>query len=151
MTKATQRGSLRDVLKAHGLRYSKPREAILAFFREQDRHISAEGLYVELKQRGTDLSLSTVYLNLGVLKTAGLIREFEGVGGEALYDSSVEPHHHVICTACGAIADLPLIRIDDAPPTRYLQHKAEAASGWQVDEPTLSLQGVCPVCQKTTR
>ncbi len=150
MTKETQRDSLRNVLRAHGLRYSKPREAILSFFREQDRHISAEGLYVELKQRGQDLSLSTVYLNLGVLKTSGLIREFEGVGGEALYDSSVDPHHHVICTSCGAIADLPLIRIDDTPPTRYLQHRAEHASGWQIEEPTLSLQGLCPSCQRAS-
>ncbi len=80
---------LREVLQTHGLRYSRPREVILTFFGERDRHVSAEELHLELRTRGENLSLSTVYLNLGVLKQAGLVREVSGVGGEAFYDSNV--------------------------------------------------------------
>jgi hypothetical protein len=50
----------------------RPRELILDFFGEGGRHISAEGLYLALCERGEKISLSTVYLNLGVLKSAGL-------------------------------------------------------------------------------
>lgn len=145
MTK--RESKLRKTLQAHGLRYSRPREIILNFFGERDLHVSAEDLYVELKRRGENLSLSTVYLNLGVLKQAGLVREFNGVGGEALYDSNTGPHHHLICTQCGAILDLPDITVADATLITLLKRQAELSSGWQVEEPNLDLQGVCPSCQ----
>jgi len=144
----TKRGdNLREVLQTHGLRYSRPRELILNYFGERDMHVSAEELYLELKQRGENLSLSTVYLNLGVLKHAGLVREFNGVGGEALYDSNIGPHHHLICTRCGTILDLPEMMIADTTLMKFLRLQAERVSGWQVDEPTLELQGLCPDCQ----
>jgi len=135
---------LRGVLKANGLRYSRPREVILGFLLEEDRHVSAEGLYVNLKQRGEDLSLSTVYLNLAALADAGLVCEFRGASGEALYDSNVSPHYHVVCKETGAILDVPAPLIDGKPIGRYLKDAIEAATGWQVDEPHLSLSGVSP-------
>lgn len=144
----TKRGDkLREVLQTHGLRYSRPRELILNYFGERDMHVSAEDLYLELKQRGENLSLSTVYLNLGVLKQAGLVREFNGIGGEALYDSNIGPHHHLICSRCGTILDLPEMTVTDITLTDLLKAHAEAASSWLVDEPALALQGVCPACQ----
>ncbi len=138
--------TLRDLLHRHGLRYSKPREVILAYFREQAKHVSAETLYLDLKDRGCNLSLSTVYLNLGVLKEAELIREFPGVAGESLYDSNVAPHHHLICKRCGTVIDLPLVELSGELPARLLRRHAEHASGWQVDEPNLDLLGVCLSC-----
>jgi len=80
---------VREVLRACGLRYSRPREAILGYMGVEGRHESAESLYQALRDRGEDLSLSTVYLNLGVLVGAGLLREFVGARGEALYDLSL--------------------------------------------------------------
>lgn len=146
MTK--QDDKLREVLQTHGLRYSRPRQTILNFFGERDMHVSAEDLYVELKKRGENLSLSTVYLNLGVLRQAGLVREFSGIGGEALYDSNVGPHHHLICTSCGAVLDVPEIMVDQTKVTELLKIHAQASSGWQVSEPSIDLHGLCPDCQK---
>lgn len=145
MTK--QGEQLREVLQAHGLRYSRPREVILTYFGEQDVHVSAEEVHLELKKRGENLSLSTVYLNLGVLKHAGLVREFSGIGGEALYDSNVGPHHHLICTRCGAVLDLPEVEIAGTTLSALLRARADSVSGWRVDEPSIGLQGVCPDCQ----
>lgn len=145
--KPSRSRELRAVLRGFGLRYSKPREAILSYFGERDMHVSAEHLYLELKKRGENLSLSTVYLNLGVLKSAGLVREFSGVGGEALYDSNVGPHHHLICKGCGAILDLPEVAVSEVPLKALLKMHAEEASGWQIDEPNLDLHGLCPACQ----
>lgn len=146
MTK--QDDNLREVLQNHGLRYSRPRQTILHFFGERDMHVSAEDLYLELKKRGENLSLSTVYLNLGVLKQAGLVREFSGIGGEALYDSNVGPHHHLICTGCGAVLDVPEITIEETKVAELLKNHAQASSGWQVGEPSIELHGLCPECQK---
>ncbi len=53
------------------------------------------------------------------------------------------PHGHVICRACGRIADLPLTELD--------RHQLDQLSdrrpaGWSVDGITFSLTGACPKC-----
>jgi Fur family transcriptional regulator, peroxide stress response regulator len=133
--------AVREVLRDRGLRYSRPRESILAFMAEAPRHVSAEALYQALRDRGEDLSLSTVYLNLGVLVEAGLLREFKGSHGESLYDASVEPHYHLICRETGEVVDVPMPTIDGVPLPAYLKTYVERLTGWEVDEAHLSLQG----------
>ncbi len=136
--------SAREVLREHGLRYSRPREVILSFLLEEDRHVSAESLYLDLKHRGEDLSLSTVYLNLSALAGAGLVREFRGAAGQALYDSNVSTHYHVVCPATGEVQDVPAPMIDGVPLGRFLKEYVERHTGWLVDEPRFSLTGQPP-------
>lgn len=147
MAEGIKTESSRNVLHRYGLRYSRPREVILGFFSERDTHISAELLHLALRARGENISLSTIYLNLNVLKSAGLIREFDGLSGEALYDSNITPHYHLICKGCGVIVDLPLENVEGQPPASLLKRAAERWSGWHVDEPRLDFQGYCPQCR----
>lgn len=144
-------GDIRELLKEHDLRYSRPREAILAYLHEGHSHLSAESLYLALKQRGEDLSLSTVYLNLGVLTEAGLIREFRGASGESLYDRNVTPHYHLICDVTGEVRDVPVLKIDGMPLGRFLKEKIEEATGWTVAEPQLHLRGISPKAARSDR
>ncbi len=140
--------AIRQKLKDYGLRYSKPREAILSIFGERKQHISAEKLFQELKERGEELSLSTVYLNLRVLSTAGLLREFQGGNGETVFDNNTSPHDHLVCKVCGTVTDIPLTYIENASIHRQLHANAKQyAKGWNIDEPDLILQGICPTCR----
>lgn len=142
--RAARRDAVRDVLRDHGLRYSRPRGAIVDYFAEADRHVSAEDLYLALKDRGENLSLSTVYLNLNVLSGAGVLREFQGAEGQKLYDSNVDPHYHLICKETGAVLDVPAPTIGGVPLGRFLKEKIEEATGWEVDEPQVHLRGRSP-------
>ena len=135
---------VREVLRARGLRYSRPRRVILGYLSEQDRHVSAESLYLALKRRGEDLSLSTVYLNLSVLAQAGLVREFTGANGEALYDSNPTEHYHVICPETGEVRDVTPPTIQGQPLGRFLREYVERETGWEIDEPHVSLTGRAP-------
>ena len=138
---AVEAEEVREVLRACGLRYSRPREAILTYMAGGGRHESAETLYQALRDRGEDLSLSTVYLNLGVLVGAGLLREFVGARGEALYDGNVEPHYHLICGDTGEVVDVPPPTIEGRPLGVFLKAYVERVTGWQVEEARLSLRG----------
>lgn len=135
---------VRQVLREHGLRYSRPREVILGYLTEEDRHVSAEGLHQALRERGEDLSLSTVYLNLGVLARAGLLREFTGAVGETLYDSNVTPHYHLICSDTGTVVDIPAPDVGGMPLGAFLRAYIERTTGWEVEEPRLTLRGRAP-------
>jgi len=144
----SRRDEVRQILKDRGLRYSRPREAILAYLTEEDRHVSAESLYLDLKALGEDLSLSTVYLNLSALAEAGLVCEFKGANGESLYDSNVTPHYHVVCKQTGEVLDVPAPMVDGKPLGLYLKEEIERATGWVVDEPQLSLSGMSPAAAR---
>ena len=135
---------VRSLLQRHGLRYSRPRAAILSYFRERARHVSAEVLYRALHERGEHLSLSTVYLNLIALREAGLVQEIEIPGGGSLYDSNVAPHYHIVCRSTGQVLDLPALEIGGVPLAHYLKETIEQATGWQVDEMQLSFVGRSP-------
>ena len=138
----------KQLLKRHDLRSSKPRLAILGVFHERPRHITAENLFYELKHRGENLSLSTVYLNLGVLKEAGLVRELQGANGESVYDSNVSPHDHLICRGCDTVVDIPETTLLDTKAALSLQAEvSQAAPSWRVDKPAMNFYGLCPKCQ----
>jgi Fur family peroxide stress response transcriptional regulator len=144
MNRSDRSEGIRDLLRRHGLRYSRPREAIMEIFREGSSHVSAENLHLSLRRRGEDVSLSTVYLNLNVLRDAGLVQEFRGVGGESLYDHNVMPHYHLICRETGQVIDVPAIEVDGVPLGRFLKERVEQETGWTIDEPTFDLRGLSP-------
>ncbi len=133
---------VRDLLHKHGLRYSRAREAILLAFRQPDSgHLSAEQLHQSLRASGEDISLSTVYLNLTVLRDAGLLREFKGASGQSVFDVSAHPHHHLICADTGEIHDVPEIEVNGMPLGKFLQEEIRRRTGWEIEEPAISLTG----------
>lgn len=144
MSEEERRDQLRKMLRERGLRYSRPREAILEIFQDGRSHVSAENLHQTLRDRGEDVSLSTVYLNLNVLRDAGLIQEFRGMAGESLYDHNVEPHYHLICRKTGRVVDVSAIEIEGVPLARFLKERVERETGWEVEEPRLDLRGLSP-------
>lgn len=89
-------------------RTSKKRQAIFDALCRSKAHPSAEQVYNELKPSFPDLSLGTVYRNLGVLIDDGLIISVGNVGGEERYDADTSRHPHFICSCCGKVLDLCL-------------------------------------------
>lgn len=144
--------SPRAELHAHGLRYSRAREAILAAFRQPGcGHLSAEALHGRLRVAGEDISLSTVYLNLAVLRDAGLLRELKGASGQSVFDANAQPHYHLVCTDTGDIHDLPAIDIDGVPLGQFLKEEIRRRTGWEVEEPALMLRGRKPESGQVVR
>ncbi len=57
-----------------GMKYSRQREAILAYLHSTKEHPTAETVYTCLKQENPKLSLGTVYRNLNLLAVSGEIQ-----------------------------------------------------------------------------
>jgi len=109
-------------------------------------HPTPEELYQGLKKKGYAIGLSTVYLNLQVLRDAGLLWEFKDQQGNTRYDGFTEKHHHLFCLNCGKIED---ILTKDLPEfnAEPIQKAIESRMGWFVEDPRLELRGFCPDCQ----
>ena len=124
-------------------RTSKKRQAIYDALCATTAHPSAEQLYAELKPRIHDLSLGTVYRNLSVLMSDGLIISVGNVNGEERYDARTESHTHFVCEKCNAVLD---VWLDSPVPVNY--SAVENCIGGKVNSHSLCFTGVCEKCSK---
>ncbi len=132
--------NLEGSLRAAGLRVTRPRLAVLDAVRAQP-HLDTQSLIAAARARLGSVSHQAVYDVLRALVTAGLVRSIEPQGLEARYEARVgDNHHHVVCRACGAIADVDCTT--GAAPC--LTPSADA--GFAIDEAEVLFWGRCPSC-----
>ena len=125
--------------------YAK-RSAILTCLRNTHTHPSAEAVHQLLQAEHPDISLATVYRNLALFKSQGIIQSLGTVGGIERFDANIAPHVHFICTSCHAILDLPQIDVPE-----QLKGMVQQQCGGQVSECQLSFTGVCQNCRQNEK
>lgn len=123
------------------MRQSKKRDAMLSLLQSVTDHPSADRIYQQLKPRYPDLSLGTVYRNLGLLCGQGLVKRVGTVNGQERYDGQTSPHSHFICNRCGAILDLP----QRSPGQDWLE-TASVQYGFQAESCEFIVRGLCHEC-----
>ena len=130
-----------DLLRAHGLRVTRPRLAVLEVLTEGG-HLEVEDIAQKARTRLDSVSTQAVYDVLGALSRAGLARRIEPAGSPARYEARVgDNHHHIVCRGCGAIAD-----VDCAVGERPCLSPGDA-QGFVLDEAEVTFWGLCPDCQ----
>jgi Fur family ferric uptake transcriptional regulator len=130
-----------DLLRAHGLRVTRPRLAVLEVLTEGG-HLEVEDIARKARTRLDSVSTQAVYDVLGALSRAGLARRIEPAGSPARYEARVgDNHHHIVCRGCGAIAD-----VDCAVGERPCLSPGDA-QGFVLDEAEVTFWGLCPDCQ----
>lgn len=120
---------------------SRKRDAILQCICGTDVHPSAEWVYQRLKPEIPDLSLGTVYRNLGLFRREGSVVSVGVVNGLERFDGNTAPHAHFICECCGAVLDVGSAAVPEA-----LRELAEEATGGRVTACRLSFTGRCKNC-----
>ncbi len=103
--------------------------------------ISAQDLYLEMKNRDLPLGLATVYRNLEALKLEGEVKLRRLAHGEAVYSLVHQDQHHLTCVNCGQ--SFP---IDDCP-VQNLKERLEVSYQFKVYYHTLEFFGLCHLCQ----
>ncbi len=131
--------------RRHAVRLTRQRAAIYAALAATTSHPSADDLYRIVKRRQPMISRNTVYYTLGVLRTAGLVREVNVGHDMARYDGNVSLHHHLICLGCGQIMDV----MDDE--LNRLQLSNGQAKGFDVLRHRVEFYGYCVSCQQARR
>jgi Fur family transcriptional regulator, stress-responsive regulator len=128
-------------LRRAGLRVTAPRLAVLRALAAGAPHASVDDIVGAVRERLGDGSAQTAYNVLRTLAEAGLVRRIEPAGRPGLYELRVgDNHHHIVCRACGAIADVACA-VGAAPCLT-----AADASGYQIDEAEVIYWGRCPAC-----
>jgi Fur family peroxide stress response transcriptional regulator len=128
--------------KGSQYRRSRQRERILELLKGTDIHPTANWLYARLRKEFPDLSMGTVYRNLGVLTEQGLVSRIGFGSTFDRFDANTQHHYHFICDICGAIIDL------DLPADESLNRRVRAASGLEARRHDIQFRGVCEMCTR---
>ncbi len=122
-------------------KHFRKRSAILDYLRSTKAHPSAEDVFEALKPQIPDLSMGTVYRNIGLFRKQGLVDMIATVSGVERFDACTEPHVHFICTCCDRVQDLESMELPQS-----LADRAASLSGGRVQASRLSFTGTCGSC-----
>ncbi len=138
------KAQLDDELERSGLKLTKHRSRILTLLMECERPMSAEDIFMALKERGLTANLSTVYRTLEALTEADLATKVNIPGDtRAFFEYKGAAHrHHLICLGCSRVLSL-----DECPLGNYEEELARQ-TGFAVAGHMLDIYGYCPDCQK---
>lgn len=110
---------------------------ILDIINNSSDHLTAEQIYLILKNNNEKVVLATVYNNLAFLYKEGLIRKVLVEGASDRYDR-IRRHDHLVCKNCGKIMDITL---EDLTATLQKQ------LGFKIDSYDLRVNYLCEDCQ----
>ncbi|MGH9093824.1 MAG: Fur family transcriptional regulator, partial [Acidimicrobiales bacterium] len=128
-----------DAFRARGLKVTPQRECIFGLLHGTDVHPTAEAVFAEARQQMPTMSLKTVYQTLNDLAQMGELQLLDLGTGSGRFDPNVEPHHHLVCVACGKVRDLYAEFPDVAVPPDQEQ-------GFVVDGAEVVFRGRCADC-----
>ncbi len=125
------------------------RKVILEELRKSAEHLSADELYIRVREKLPGISISTIYRNLEELSKHGLIRKLEPQSTQKRFDANVQPHFHILCVKCGRIDDVPFSMVSKINEVvRDSEKQIEKITGYDVIGYHLEFLGICPNCKK---
>jgi len=131
---------LEDLLRGASLRVTRPRIAVLSAVHALP-HADTNDIIDSVRAELGGVSNQAVYDGLRVLSDAGLVRRIQPPGSVARYESRVgDNHHHVVCRACGLMADVDCA-VGAAPCITPIEDH-----GFVIDEAEVIHWGLCPDC-----
>ena len=124
-----------------GLKVTQQRVAVYSMLAHTEAHPTPEDVFEAIRPDLPLVSLATVYKILDQFHRAGFVRKVSTEGQAARYDARTDPHHHLVCTGCGAIQDVQLQHEPD------LAGDLPAAADFQVARYDVIFHGLCSACR----
>ncbi|WP_223066578.1 Fur family transcriptional regulator [Paenibacillus caui] len=137
---------IKQQLQSHGYKLTPQREATVRVLLENEEdHLSAEDVFMLVKDKAPEIGLATVYRTLELLSELHVVEKINFGDGVARYDlrtdTSKHHHHHLICVQCGAMDE---IREDWLGP---LEERLEREFNFTVLDHRLDFHGICFRCK----
>lgn len=142
MTRGTSTAEqIEHAIAGAGRRLTGPRRALAEALLTMGDYFAAE----DLLQAAPSVGRATVFRTLRMLQDSGLVCQVVMDDGRTVYRLGAEEHHHhVVCSDCGAVADVSSARLEKALSAIAVE------TGYEVDAHRLELYGRCPDCRART-
>jgi Fur family transcriptional regulator, ferric uptake regulator len=137
---------IKKQLHSSSYKLTPQREATVRVLLEHEEdHLSAEDVYLLVKEKAPEIGLATVYRTLELLTELKVVDKINFGDGVSRYDLRKEGpthfHHHLVCMECGSVEEITEDLLED------VETIVEDKWKFLVKDHRLTFHGVCRNCQ----
>jgi len=81
------------------------RKVIVEELKKLKTHPTADQFYEVMRRKTPKISIASVYRNLEVLSSTGMIAKLETSGTQNRFDGNTSMHYHLKCSKCSGFVD----------------------------------------------
>ncbi|MCF6093464.1 transcriptional repressor [Microaerobacter geothermalis] len=136
---------IKQQLYSHNYKLTPQREATVRVLLENEEdHLSAEDVYMLVKDKAPEIGLATVYRTLELLSELKIIHKINFGDGVARYEFRAEDaahhHHHLVCIRCGKVDEIIEDLLED------VEKKVQKEFRFEILDHRLTFHGICQDC-----
>lgn len=133
----------KELFSNHGIKNTKQRNIVLNLLKKTDLPLTAEQVFLKVKEFDATISLSTIYRILDMFVTKEVVVKSDITDdNKAMFElNRLEHKHYLICVCCKRI-----MAIDNCPLEVY-EKSLEQKTGFHITGHKLEIYGYCPVCK----
>ncbi|MFD2640287.1 ferric iron uptake transcriptional regulator [Piscibacillus salipiscarius] len=137
---------IKKQLHSQSYKLTPQREATVRVLLEHEEdHLSAEDVYLLVKEKSPEIGLATVYRTLELLSELKVVDKINFGDGVSRYDLRKEGaehfHHHLVCVECGSVKEIEEDLLGD------VEKLIESQWEFKVKDHRLTFHGICKDCQ----
>lgn len=136
---------IKTALRQRHYKLTRQRLLIINEFMSSQDFITPADLYNKLRPDHPSIGMVTVYRTLDMLDKLGLACKVHAGGDCHSYKiNTVERHHHLLCSGCGAVTNFNCYEKELAE----LEGKIAAETGFAIKNHVLEFTGYCRKCRQ---
>ncbi|MDC0701298.1 MULTISPECIES: Fur family transcriptional regulator [Priestia] len=137
---------IKQQLHSASYKLTPQREATVRVLLEHEEdHLSAEDVYLLVKEKSPEIGLATVYRTLELLTELKIVDKINFGDGVSRYDLRQEGaahfHHHLVCMECGSVDEIQEDLLED------VEEIVEKQWNFKIKDHRLTFHGICHRCQ----
>jgi Fur family ferric uptake transcriptional regulator len=129
-----------SLLRSRGDRVTASRRAVVEALLAGDHHATADEIAARVAAAHPEVHRATVYRTLDRLGELGVVTHVHMGHGPSTFHLNDRPHHHAVCSSCGAVVEVPLDALDDLAARLRTEH------GFELSPQHFALSGRCRSC-----
>ncbi|CAM3963722.1 ferric iron uptake transcriptional regulator [Lederbergia lenta] len=138
---------IKKQLHSASYKLTPQREATVRVLLEHEEdHLSAEDVYLLVKEKSPEIGLATVYRTLELLTELKVVDKINFGDGVSRYDLRQEGaahfHHHLVCIECGAVDEIKDDLLGD------VEKIVERDWNFKIKDHRLTFHGICWRCHE---
>ena len=137
---------IKQQLHSASYKLTPQREATVRVLLEHEEdHLSADDVYLLVKEKSPEIGLATVYRTLELLTELKIVDKINFGDGVSRYDLRQEGaahfHHHLVCMECGSVDEIQEDLLED------VEEIVEKQWNFKIKDHRLTFHGICHRCQ----
>ncbi len=131
---------MEEFLKGFGIKVTKPRLMLMEILNSSAGAMDAESIARLCKEKKFDIDFSTIYRNLELFLSKGIVERFDLGNGKYSYIIKKEDHKHMLqCRLCHKEIEIDC-------PMQQIEELIKNKTGFSSIEHQLKIEGICQEC-----